>query len=77
MTFLAQLSLIFRIDGLIRRKSTGTASHLAQKLNTSRSSVYRYLDLLRNLGATIEYCHQRQSYFYTEAFELDLNGVVA
>ena len=73
MTFLAQLSLIFRLDSLIRRKATGSASQLAKRLDTSRSTVYRYLDILKALGAPIAYCTSRKSFYYMYTFELDLN----
>jgi len=71
MTFVEQLRMIQRLDALIRRKSTGSPKQLAGRLNVSRASLYRYLNELRNLGAHVEYCSNRGSYFYNEPFELD------
>ncbi|MEL6863544.1 MAG: HTH domain-containing protein [Bacteroidota bacterium] len=70
MSFIKQLETIRRIDALIQRKSTGTPEQLAQKMSVSRASIYRYINDLKNLGAPVAYCRSRQSYYYTEAFEL-------
>jgi biotin operon repressor len=64
MNFIEQLQLLDRIDKLIARKGTGSARDLASKLGISRSSIFNYLDYLRQLGAEIEYCDVRRSYYY-------------
>lgn len=66
MTFREQLTTIKRLDSLIGRKATGDAGRLAQKLDLSKASVYRYLDTMKDLGAPIAYCKQRKSYYYTD-----------
>lgn len=55
-----------RIDYLIRIKGTGSARELADKLGISRRNVYYYLDLMKNHGAPIRFCHSRQSFYYDE-----------
>ncbi len=67
--FFEILDLIDRLDGLIRRKSTGKPSELARRLNVCERKVYQLIDTLRNLGAPVEYCSQRESYFYTTDVE--------
>jgi biotin operon repressor len=66
MTFIEQLRLMQRIDILIARKGTGTPKDLSSILGISRSSVFNYLDNLRQLGADIDYCDFRKSYFYVD-----------
>jgi biotin operon repressor len=66
MTFIEHLELLERMDAVINRKGTGNATELAQRLKVSRRSVFNYLDTLRRLGADIDYCEHRQSYFYIE-----------
>ncbi len=45
MTFLEKIQIINRIDSLIRRKSTGNANELANKLGVSRRCVYNLIGL--------------------------------
>jgi hypothetical protein len=54
------------IDRLIRIKGTGNPRQFAQKLNISKSTLYGYLSIMKQLGAPIAFCNLRQSYFYTE-----------
>jgi biotin operon repressor len=66
MTFIEQLELLQRIDAFINRKGTGTAAEFAERLKVSRRSIFNYLDTLRRLGAEIDYCEHKQSYFYRD-----------
>jgi hypothetical protein len=66
MALIEQLQLLDRIHGLIVRKGTGTARELASLLGISRSSVFNYFDYLRQLGAEIDYCEFRKSYYYVD-----------
>jgi hypothetical protein len=65
MAFIEQLQRLQRMDGLIHRKGTGTAKELGSLLGVARSNVFNYLDILRSLGAEIDYCEFRKTYFYT------------
>ena len=64
MSFLAHLDLLTRMDQLIRRKSTGTPQAFAQRLGISTASLYRHLDHLAALGASVVYCRLRQTFYY-------------
>jgi len=64
MGFIDQLRRLDRLDALIRRRSTGNAQQLSQKMEVSERTVYNLLRLLRNLGADIEYCQEKNSYYY-------------
>ncbi len=70
MTFHEHRCLLQRMDALICRRATGSATDLADQLDISRASLYRYLDHLRDAGAEIGYCRQRRSYYYEKEFSL-------
>jgi biotin operon repressor len=57
---------IERLDRLIRIKATGSPDQLANKLGMSRRSVFEYINLMKENGAPIKFCHSRQSYYYDE-----------
>ena len=65
MKLIQQLNQLERLDALIRRKATGTPRELARKFSVSERTVYNLLETLRQMGAEIEYCHSRCSYYYT------------
>lgn len=64
MTFLEKLSLLERLDQLIRMKATGSAEQLARRLNISRSKVYELIQCLQSMDADVSYCKRRQSFYY-------------
>ena len=55
-----------RMDDLIARKCTGTPLAFANKLNISESTMYEYINILKERGAPIDYEEDRQTYFYKE-----------
>ena len=55
---------------MIRMKCTGTPEHLAEKLEISRSGVYEYLNYMKSLGAPIEYCRFKSTFYYTSEVQL-------
>lgn len=65
MKWLKGLELVERIDQLIRLKATGTSQELAGKLGISRSTVYAYLTLMKELGAPLYYCKKTRSFCYS------------
>ena len=74
MTIFKQLAQLKRMDNLIRRKATGTPDQLAERLEVSRATIFRYLDELKAFGADIRYCKERRSYIYSEPFELNFEN---
>jgi len=66
MTLLQKLQQIERVDALIRRKSTGTPASLASLLGVSERYVYKLIKLMKDMGAPVYFCHQRNSYCYKE-----------
>lgn len=59
-----QMERLERLHHLIRRKATGRPEELAEKLGVSRRTVFKLLEVLKELGAPVEYCGHRQSYYY-------------
>ncbi len=58
---------LLRIDQLIRMKATGQPHELAKRLRLAPSTIYQYMDIMRNvLNAPIKYCNHRRSYIYEE-----------
>lgn len=64
MRYIEKTKLIERIDDLIRRKATGSARDLASRLGIGKSTVYEVLEIMKMMGAEIEYSNNRKSYFY-------------
>lgn len=69
MSFIEQLLLLRRLHDLVRLRATGSTPELMEKLNVSKSGLYRQLELLKNLGAPIRYDRAEQRYYYAAEFE--------
>lgn len=54
------------IDGLIQSECTGDAQQLATQLGIARSTLFKYLNDMKELGAPIEYSRQRRTFYYRE-----------
>ncbi len=65
-TIIKQIELIERIDRLIRMQGTGNAIDLAGKLGVSRATLYRIIEMMKELNAPIEYDFTIQSFVYAE-----------
>ncbi|WP_372774625.1 hypothetical protein [Mangrovibacterium sp.] len=66
MKLLQQINLIERIDQLIRMRATGNPKELAERLELSQATVFRLIDVIKELGAPVEYNLSYQSYVYVE-----------
>ncbi len=60
------IKIIERMDQLIRLQATGVPEKFAQRLEISRTKLYRMIKLMRALNAPVEYDTAIQSYVYTE-----------
>ena len=65
MRYIEKTQLIERIDGLIQRKATGSATELASRVGVSKSTIYELIEVMKMMGAEIAYCCDRKSYYYT------------
>ncbi len=61
------IELIGRIDQLIRLQATGTPQELAEKLDISRTKLYRTINTMKSLNAPIQYDATLQSFVYARA----------
>jgi len=65
MTFLEKLNTIERLHQLIRLQATGSPKALANKFDISHRAIFNIINLIKNMGAPVEYCINKQSYCYT------------
>jgi len=63
---------IERIDQLIRLKATGSPKEFAKKLGISKSSLYEYLNYLKDKGGPIEFDKEVNTYYYTHRIKFTL-----
>lgn len=61
-----QIALLERMDQLIRLKATGKPKQLSQKLEVSEATIFRLIDIMKELNAPVFYDWSRQSYAYAE-----------
>lgn len=68
--FEAYIHRMSRLQYEIKKKHTGNADQLAQKLNISRRTLFKDIEYLRDRGASIKYCRFRKTFFFEKDFEL-------
>ncbi len=66
MNFKERLTLVERIDQLIRLKATGNPDQLADRLELSKRQLHRVIQFIKELEAPIVYSISRESYVYEE-----------
>jgi len=74
-TYFYRISII---DHLIQMECTGNAQQLAAQLGMARSTLFKYLDDMKELGAPIAYNRQRNTFYYRHkgSFTLPFNSPV-
>jgi hypothetical protein len=66
-----KIHILRKINSLIKRKATGSASEFASKLGLSRSGFFYQLKILKDdFEAPISFDRMRNSYYYTRDGEL-------
>lgn len=63
------LRKLFYLAELLEQGNAGTACSLAEKLDVSERTVFRYLDELRINGAVIDYSKSQKSYILKNNFD--------
>lgn len=53
-----------RLDALIRKRATGTPEDLANRLEISHATLYRWLQELKAFGLPVRYCRKQKTYLY-------------
>mgnify|MGYP000477226792 CR=1 FL=1 len=64
LRFLEKIRIIQRIDQLIKMKATGSVRQLASRVGVSRSTLYEILNVMKAMGAEIEYSNAKNTYYY-------------
>ena len=77
MKTIKSLERLQQIHRLIEKERTGSPKVLAQRMNISERLVYLLLEYLKDYNADIRYDRNRQTYYYYEDFQLDIQISVA
>jgi len=67
MNVLKQIELIRRVDQLVRLQATGSPVEFADRLDVSKTKLYRTINIMRDLNAPIEYDSSLKSFVYIKA----------
>ena len=70
MKFIKQLERCHILHELLEKENTGSPLQLAQKLNISRSHLYRLLETFKDYGAAISYSRKLQTFYYNRPFNI-------
>lgn len=60
---------IHQLLDILESNCPGTSDEIAEKLNVSRRTLFRYLEELRDRGAIIEYCKCGRTYSLKNNFD--------
>jgi hypothetical protein len=67
-----QQDKLAQIDQLIRTEASGSPEHFAGKLKLAKSTMYEYLNFMKDLGAEIIFDRQRNCFKYKRPCRLQL-----
>ncbi len=74
MSIAKQLQRLLYLDQLIAKKNTGTPLELSQKIRVSERQVHNYLNTLKEMGAPIDYCYKRRTYYYIKTWDFEFKA---
>ena len=70
MSLIRYVERLRRMDSLISMMATGSPGEFADKMGIKRSTLFQYLQEMRELGVCIEYSYIRRSYYYPDGRRL-------
>lgn len=73
MCFEERIKQLIFIHENIKKRNTGTYRDLGQRLNMSKSNVFRIVETIRGFGADIRWDRDLQSYYYANDFEIEFH----
>jgi transcriptional antiterminator len=73
MKIFEHIYLLERVHFHIEHKSTGTPKEFATRLNISERTLYRTIEVLKDLGADIVYSAERSSYVYKNDVKINIH----
>jgi len=65
-----QISRIYTLHRFLATKRKLIPKAVAKKIGVSRSTLFRDLDILKDIGAPITYCKLTKIHYYTEDFQM-------
>jgi len=69
------IKMINRIDQLIKMQATGTPEEFAKQIGVVKSTLYSYINLMKEMGAPIKYNRFKQTFYYREAGSFEIRFV--
>lgn len=70
MSLIKYVERLRRMDSLISMMATGSPDKFAEKIGIKRSTLFQYLQEMRELGVDIKYSSTRQSYYYADGYRI-------
>ena len=64
---------IIKTNKLIKEQKTGTPEIFAKRLNIGKRQLYNILENFKIIGASIKYSRKKESFYYEENFDLQIN----
>ena len=77
MKTIRSLERLQQLHNLIVKERTGSPKDLARRMKISERLVYLLIEYLKDYNASIRYDRIRQTYYYAEDFQLDIQISVA
>lgn len=69
MDYLNHCKRLHRLSELLKKGYCGSCKGLAQEIGTSRSSLFRYMDELKDYGAIVSYSKEEKRYVIDNDFD--------
>jgi predicted DNA-binding transcriptional regulator YafY len=78
MYLLERIERLYAIHKRILQEETGNPEEFAEQMHISRSHLYNLLGELKDYGAKIKYSRNRQTFFYSDDFDISIHmpGIV-
>jgi len=73
MKTLKQIERLRKVNKLIKQQNTGNPAEFASRLHVSERELYRLIEYLKEMDATISFSRHSNTYFYKEDFDLLVN----
>ena len=76
MHYIKELELLEQLHLWIKNECTGTPKQIAYKMQTSERTIHRLIEKLKDLDAAICFDRRRNTYFYSDLFDLEVSITV-
>lgn len=69
---LSQVNRIYTLHRFFSTKKNIASHELCKRLKVSRATLFRDLEMLKDIGAPIDYCAFTRKYYYRTHFQMTL-----